>query len=180
MIDLRLGAAALALSLVSVPASAASFITDGIDNPAGQWAGIDYWGVGASQFSTLDQTITFELPTYSKVDLFMGGSPKFEFTDILLNGVSIASDLVLTGQNTYIGSGFAKAGSVSLQFKADYTCKDCWGDWFGGYVQVSEAVYTPPPASNPIPEPATWAMMLGGLVLVGFALRRRKVSVSFG
>ena len=30
-----------------------------------------------------------------------------------------------------------------------------------------------------VPEPATWAMMLGGLGLVGGAMRRRKVSVAF-
>jgi len=30
-----------------------------------------------------------------------------------------------------------------------------------------------------VPEPATWAMMIGGMAFVGGALRRRKVSVSF-
>jgi hypothetical protein len=30
-----------------------------------------------------------------------------------------------------------------------------------------------------IPEPATWAMMIGGLGLVGASLRRRAAKVSF-
>jgi hypothetical protein len=30
-----------------------------------------------------------------------------------------------------------------------------------------------------IPEPSTWAMMLGGFALVGASLRRRKLSVRF-
>lgn len=34
----------------------------------------------------------------------------------------------------------------------------------------------PPPA---VPEPATWAMMIGGLGLVGLQMRRRKTAVSF-
>lgn len=34
-----------------------------------------------------------------------------------------------------------------------------------------------PPAA--VPEPATWAMMLGGFLLAGTAMRRRKVAVSF-
>ena len=33
---------------------------------------------------------------------------------------------------------------------------------------------TPPVVSNPVPEPETYAMMLGGLGLVGFIARRRK------
>ena len=33
--------------------------------------------------------------------------------------------------------------------------------------------------SAPVPEPATWAMMIGGLGLVGMTMRRRKTSVSF-
>lgn len=30
-----------------------------------------------------------------------------------------------------------------------------------------------------VPEPATWAMMMGGLALVGFSMRRRRTAVSF-
>lgn len=35
-------------------------------------------------------------------------------------------------------------------------------------------------ASGSVPEPASWALMLGGFGLVGGAMRRRKVAVSFG
>jgi hypothetical protein len=34
-------------------------------------------------------------------------------------------------------------------------------------------------ATAPVPEPATWAMMIGGLGLVGMTMRRRKTTVSF-
>lgn len=37
---------------------------------------------------------------------------------------------------------------------------------------------TPGPV-NPVPEPATWAMMIGGFALAGGAMRRRKAGVSF-
>jgi len=37
----------------------------------------------------------------------------------------------------------------------------------------------PPAPTIPVPEPATWAMMIGGLTLVGIALRRSRASVSF-
>ena len=30
-----------------------------------------------------------------------------------------------------------------------------------------------------VPEPATWAMMMGGFALIGFSMRRRRTEVSF-
>lgn len=33
--------------------------------------------------------------------------------------------------------------------------------------------------TNAVPEPSTWAMMIGGLALVGLSMRRRKTTVSF-
>jgi len=44
----------------------------------------------------------------------------------------------------------------------------------------TEPVPTPPKSQGSIPEPATWAMMIGGLALVGAQMRRRKTAVSFG
>jgi hypothetical protein len=168
---------AMAMMLAALPqvAPAASFITDPIVNPSSQWAGIDYWGVQVSQFSTFDQLLTFTIADDSKIDLFMQGSPKFQFTDILLNGQSIASAFTVDGSTTLKATGYAAAGAVSLQFKGDYTCSDCWGDWFGGYVQVTQASL--PVVQAPIPEPASWAMMIGGLALVGAVLRHRKAKV---
>ena len=176
MMNVKFGAVALALSLMSIPAMAATTITDAIVNPANKWDGIDYWGINASKFSMVDQTLTFDLPEFSKIDLYMGGSSKFQFSDVLLNGTSIANNMTLNGQNILVGSGYAGAGKVALQFKAGYTCRDCWGDWFGGYVQVTKAQA---PSAGPIPEPATWAMMIAGFALVGIAMRRRKRAISF-
>lgn len=175
MMNEKFGAVALALSLMSAPAVATTTITDAIVNPANDRAGIDYWGVNVSKFSMVDQTLTFTLPEYSKIDLYMGGSSKFQFSDILLNGVSIANSLTLNGKNNLVGSGYAGAGAVALQFKADYTCRDCWGDWFGGYVQIAKAQ----PVSGAIPEPATWVMIIAGFALAGVAMRRRKRAISF-
>lgn len=48
---------------------------------------------------------------------------------------------------------------------------------------VLEAVVADVPslaaASPAVPEPATWAMMIGGLALVGMQMRRRAMAVSF-
>ena len=39
--------------------------------------------------------------------------------------------------------------------------------------------YQAAPASSDVPEPASWAMMVGGFGLLGGALRRKKAEVSF-
>ncbi|GEM_PF-1306534 len=178
-------------ALLAAPALAASSVTTPIVDPSNAWAGIAWWGVNISQFSTVDQTLTFTVADDSKIDIFMQGTSRFQFTDVLLNGASIASDFTLASAPTLQATGYAAAGTVSLTFQADYTCRDCWGDWFGGYVQVSQAALplpvlplapTPAPApapfpdgltANPIPEPASWAMMIAGLGLVGAAMRHR-------
>jgi hypothetical protein len=33
--------------------------------------------------------------------------------------------------------------------------------------------------TDPLPEPASWAMMIGGFALVGSSMRRRKMSLAF-
>lgn len=168
---------AAAFGALGAPATATTSITDPISDPAGKWAGIDYWGVQVSQFSTVDQSLTFTVPFDSKIDIFMGGSPKFRFSDLLLNGQSIASGFTINGTNSLMATGFTVAGDVTLRFLADYNCSNCWGDWFGGYVQVSAATLSPPPKSppllQPIPEPASWAMMIAGFGAVGAMLRYR-------
>ena len=45
-----------------------------------------------------------------------------------------------------------------------------------GYDNITFGSATP---GNGVPEPATWAMMIGGLALTGAAMRRRKAVVSF-
>jgi hypothetical protein len=176
MIRAHYAAAALALSSLATPALPASFVTDEIVNPAGQWAGIDYWGVQVSSFSAFDQLLTFTLPTDSKIDIYMSGSSKFKFTDLLINGQSFASNFTLSSNDLLKTTGYAQAGTVSLRISGDYTCKDCWGDWFGGYVQVSKATM-PANLAGPIPEPASWVMMIAGMGLVGGMIRRQKAGL---
>ena len=131
MINPKIGGAAMVLALLSTPGMATR-VTDPISNPSNLWAGIDYWGVEASPFSIVDQILTFDILTDSKIDIFMGGSSKFQFTDVLLNGQSIASNFTVNGSNALKATGYAAAGAVSLRVTADYTCQNCWGDWFGG------------------------------------------------
>jgi hypothetical protein len=47
-------------------------------------------------------------------------------------------------------------------------------DGYADYVKLKTLTETPA-----VPEPATWAMMIGGLGIVGMSMRRRKTAVSF-
>lgn len=47
-------------------------------------------------------------------------------------------------------------------------------DQYADYVKLKSLTETPA-----VPEPASWAMMIGGLAVVGSAMRRRKMAVSF-
>lgn len=170
-------ASLLAACLPVTPALSASTITDPISNPASQWAGIDYWGVQVPQFATFDQLLTFTVPYDAKIQIFMQGSPKFLFSDMQINGQSILSDFTTSNSGFITGTGYAAAGNASLRIIGDYTCRSCWGDWFGGAVQVTPG--TNPMVTGAIPEPASWAMIIAGMTLVGVFLRRRKKSASF-
>ena len=79
-------------------------------------------------------------------------------------GTSIAGN---AGFTTYSLS-FSPVTAGSLQLSFGTTSADNVGPLLDN-VSVSQAV----------PEPATWAMMIGGFALAGAAMRRRKASVAF-
>ena len=57
------------------------------------------------------------------------------------------------------------------QFQNDFQL-DYFRTW-GSLPAPGAIITTPPEAVAAVPEPATWAMMIGGFGLVGVALRRR-------
>lgn len=58
---------------------------------------------------------------------------------------------------------------------------DCELSGHLGYVYLDGfgAVTPPPVDTGAVPEPATWAMMIGGFALVGSTMRRRRTAISF-
>jgi hypothetical protein len=85
---------------------------------------------------------------------------------------SVSASLYLLG--TTIAPGFdATLNSVTLTFNST-----------GGSPFTASATLSNPPGGTvpSVPEPASWAMMLGGFGLIGLAMRRRRtdVSVKFG
>lgn len=107
---------------------------------------------GAYAFGGTGINETFLQPTGTTIDLvqtgytFTGGYGNFSVPLTLLNG-----------SNTIT---FSYAGA--LQTPGD----EAWG--------VDSATITGNVLTSAVPEPAAWAMMLGGLALTGAALRRRR------
>lgn len=107
--------------------------------------------------------------SYSAIQIGTGPTGPFDFTAGIATSPTIVT---FTGdccgdEDTYeFGSSLASGGTILL----------VGGSYFGSPVTVSGSV-----TSGAVPEPASWAMMLGGFGLVGGAMRsRRKALVTFG
>jgi hypothetical protein len=79
------------------------------------------------------------------------------------NGLSFTTASAVQGFSTW--NIFAQRG---VPYSETLTNNEKWVD--GNFVLT---------LSSAVPEPASWAMMIGGLALAGIAMRRRKVAVSF-
>lgn len=106
-----------------------------------------------------------------------------------------ASDFILSGTYSYVTgdadffdpAGFYLNGSkTGLNGAGSFSYHIHSGDVFGFYVDTLDNEFgrgeiSVNAASAAVPEPASWAMMLGGFGVIGGAMRsRRKSAVSFG
>ena len=166
-------AMASGLALVAAtPAVAAPVIT--IVSGSGTYGNNDLTCVGAAP-CTFTDTITFVTPTgYNLASLTLGSSmvgndmaTNVDFTSVTLNGVNF--NIILTGYtefrnllNQVIVAGATNTLTVSGTTGGNGS--------YGGSLSFANA---------PLPEAATWAMMLAGFGAMGTMMRRRKTSVSF-
>jgi len=85
-------------------------------------------------------------------------------------------DLIGLGYDFYLGDD----GLLRLEFfeQFDDYADDWDGIWESGFLTIDYDGGTVPPPPG-VPEPASWAMMIGGFALAGATLRRRRLAVSF-
>jgi len=132
-----------------------------------------------------------DLTAYSVGDLF---TDRFTFTSGNLSnfvggvisvspGAGPLKNIDITGLSLYNAAGLVLGGSNHGNGAADVWTINSMGPLSAGsyYLQVSGTVLSANDASYaghltlaPVPEPATYGMMLGGLGVLGFLARRRK------
>jgi hypothetical protein len=190
MKKLLFSSAIIALASVSAPASAAvlacstgptiNLVDDGCTA-----SGNDHLGdVEAALAAALGVNVsTLNLTLYGKSDdnpsLFSfepNADPSDgKFTDwTVLDGTLIKYVTVkaATGFKLYELAGLGKSSDVNFS-----TLGLLNGG--GNQPKISHLSFWTVPVSGAVPEPTTWAMMIGGLAMVGAQMRRRKTAVSF-
>jgi opacity protein-like surface antigen len=89
--------------------------------------------------------------------------------------VNIATLPLISGSNSFIFSYVSPSGDA-LGGTGSHEGTQSLGDEAWG---LSNILLTGPAVGVAVPEPATWAMMIGGFAVAGGAMRRRKTAVSF-
>ncbi|MGA8862412.1 MAG: FxDxF family PEP-CTERM protein [Gallionella sp.] len=154
----------MGLGLVAGVANANVVQLDGWNSSSGSQTAT----FGDTVSSSFNDVLTFALP---------GGSSGKDLSNLITlslgSGISLSSVQLWDGNNL-IGSG-SKDGSSSssLSFISGSTPQNYTLKIFG-YGDFGSGSYCGKIIVNPVPEPQTYAMLLIGLVLVGFSARRRK------
>ena len=203
-----ISASVLALVAVALPAQAALYQDLGPTGPIGSpgsYAFIANSGGGNGAFSftlhgynSLDGTNSYEddftLALNSSpilqlsYDLGGGGgnsiftnvygatvSSRYQVDNHWAINISIATLPLLTGSNSFIFSYVSPTGDA-LGGTGSHAGPQGLGDEAWG---LSNVLLTGPAVGGAVPEPATWAMMIGGFAVAGAAMRRRKLAVAF-
>jgi hypothetical protein len=170
---------AAAAALGAVSAEAATFPVGSPNFTATAGAGGTFsgafknTGIAAGNFS---DTFTFTLPTdglgsgtvtTSVTDL--GSVNDLDFTSVTING--FAADITKTQQGRFEVAFINNVPIVAGELNRLVVTGVSRGNGaYGG-----QATFTP----AAVPEPATWAMMIMGFGVVGYAMRRRRTAVRF-
>ena len=162
----------------NTPFADATFLYDGYTPVSGQFFAHVDAGLGMDVESTLSQTFTLDAGGH----LF--GYAGFKANDILpfndsahlaVNGVDLLYwDVASVGDNGSSGwQHFMFTAPVAGDYTLTLGVADHGADGMPSFA-VLDAVGT-----SPVPEPASWAMMVGGLGMIGGALRTRSRKLRF-
>jgi len=155
--------------LGAVPLAALGLSADAVTSTT--VAGIDGAGLFAAGASSIENlAISGSILDGLGLDLGLFSNPLPNTVALSLLGLEITLNEQLVDQTDSSIMMTTNAVHISLD---DYLFSGrlLSGDIILGHSQASVTGYEP--AAAPVPEPATWAMMIGGLGLVGLCQRRR-------
>jgi hypothetical protein len=149
-------------------------VTPGGPFPESQAGGHVIFGVNQAGFTNFIDFETTGVVTLSGITVFVSGdvpsNPESRsFFDLTLLGGTTADNLSLLG-TTRVGGG---ANTVAFIFDAPTTLQ--FFRFEGTNLTNEGARVLEIDGVSPVPEPATWAMMLFGFGAVGYSMRSRKV-----
>ena len=142
------------------------------------------WTMGLEQFNTASLTFGDGLPFAT---IF-----RYTINNGVVNGIDLnpgATYLVDVNTGLFWNATFFNAGPVPNQ-RVEFTAPTGSALSPGDTFQIRVGFITPLSVDryswsaswdngfNPVPEPATWALMIGGFALAGAALRRRRIAAA--
>ena len=159
------GAAVAAILAVAGSANATVYAVTLVPNGDGSYSSSPPWGnhVTTSPFT---DTANFILPTAGFITatlttVLIGGQANINFTSVLLDGVTPFSLSPGSVDQATLTSGLLAAGAHS--FTINGTLPGSAGASYGGVLNFTA-----------VPEPATWAMMILGMGMIGAGMRMRR------
>lgn len=119
---------------------------------------------------------------YAQMGFFFNYSPQSDGDPATISTLDAAGNVIDSFDLTALAPISTPNGFNQFQFRgvAYDDATQIYGMRFGGnYILVTGSEDgTPAPSVGGVPEPATWAMLLAGFGLIGFAARRRRPATS--
>lgn len=146
---------------------------------SGQFS-FDNMGTNFGQFSNVALTVTgvhsFTVSSYYGNTSYGGSNQSDQKIKYVF---STGSNFVALGfyADYYIGPILKAVDSTNLISGTDADFSTFYEFNGGPVIYLTNGTITP--ATAAVPEPASWAMFIGGFGLVGYGLRRRRTSISF-
>lgn len=123
----------------------------------------------------------YQMPAYTELQI--SGRLTASLESSLVHGLPIDGGMsasIMIGDNTYESSLSFLDGPQSLNDEVSFTLRNSGGTpfWFPWIMNIRVNAEFPAAGAptSPVPEPGTWVMLGGGLVLVCTAARRRRLA----
>jgi hypothetical protein len=186
------GAAALVAGTSAQAAMKLWTIHDAVFSDGGTWSGSFEWDATTRTFGNYSWTVSggdeviFPGTTYTNANFveapsygdFLYSSDHihlYSFNTTAADPNVLFRSLYLTTQNALPNTG----GTMQLDFTSGYAAGEC--DNCAPYRPLVSGYLTADLTPGGVPEPANWALMIGGIGMIGTSGRyaRRKVSVAY-